>query len=224
MRNEPERTSPWDGSHGPQQWPPSQPQSYGRDPSPYEPTRPYPGGGGGYGDQGGGYGGQGSYGEYGGYNDPNYQPPSQSPGQYVPPPTPGRTPRWPDPNQPPTPQPPAYPQRSDYTPRQPAYAPPAAERREPARRIERRHAAGHALPHLPIAHVFLVAGLAAMFFAVGQQWGVDAQGNAILVSSFTSPSVQHITGVDTGVAASKLAYGIVIAAAALSFAMILFAS
>lgn len=227
MRDDPERTSPWDGSRG-QQWPPNQPQAYGRDPSPYEPTRPYPGGGsGGYGDQGGGqggyggYGGQGqaSYGEYGGYNDPTYQPPSQSPGQYVPPPTPNRVPRWPDPNQPPAPQRPAYP------PPQPqrAYAPPAAERYAPApsRRAERRPA-GHSLPHLPIAHVFLVAGLAAMFFAVGQQWGVDAQGNAIFVNSFTSPSVQHIAGVDTGIAATKLGYAIVIAAAVLSFALILF--
>ncbi len=227
MRDEPERMPPWAGARG-QQWPPNQPQAYGRDPSPYDPTRPYPGGGGDYGEQGG-YGGQsqGSYGEYSGYNDPTYQPPSQSPGQYVPPPAPGRVPRWPDPNQPqpPAPQPPTYPQRPpagwNEPARQRAYAPPAAERREPARRVERRPA-GHALPHLPIAHVLLIGGLVAMFFAIGQQWGVDAQGNPIFVSSFTSPSVQHITGVDTGVAATKVAYGIVIAAAVLSLALILF--
>jgi hypothetical protein len=85
-----------------------------------------------------------------------------------------------------------------------------------------RHPAGHALPHLPIAHVFLVAGLAAMYFAIGRQWGVDTQGNPIFVSSFTSPMVQHITGVDTGVAATNVAYGILIAAVALSAALILF--
>lgn len=211
MRDEPEQTWPQGGYSG-QRQPPYQPRSYGRD----EPTQPYPGGG--YGDQGG-YGGQGNYGEYGSYNDPTYQPP-QPPGQYVPPPAPNRVPRWPDPNQPPAPR---QPTGWDDPARQRAYAPPAVERRPPApaRRAERRPA-GHALPHLPIAHVLLIAGLAAMFFAVSQQWGVDTQGNPIFVSSFTSPNVQHITGVDTGVAAAKLAYGIVIAAAALSFAMILF--
>jgi hypothetical protein len=234
MRDEPEQRWPQGGYPGRRQ-PPNQPQPFGRDPSSYEPTRPYPGGGE-YGGQGqgqgsyGGYGGQGP-GGYGGYDDPTY-PSQQQPGQYVPPPTPNRVPRWPDPNQPPAQQPPQRPAYSPHPPAgygygepmgQRAYAPPAVERRPPApARHAERHPAGHALPHLPIAHVFLIAGLAAMFFAVGQQWGVDAQGNAIFVSSFTSPSVQHITGVDTGIAASKLAYGIVIAAAALSLAMILF--
>ena len=227
MRDEPEQTWPRGGYSG-QRQPPYQPQSFGRDPSAYEPTRPYSGGGD-YGGQGS-YGGQGQ-GGYGGYDDPTYpaQQPGQ-PGQYVPPPEPGRVPRWPDPNQPPAPAP----QRPAYSPHPPsgygepmsqrAYAPPVVERRPapaPARRAE-RHPAGHALPHLPIAHVFLIAGLAAMFIAISQQWGVDAQGNAIFVSSFTSPGVQHITGVDTGVAANKLAYGIVGAAAVLSLAMILF--
>lgn len=61
-----------------------------------------------------------------------------------------------------------------------------------------------------------------MFFSIAQQWAVDADGSAIFVSSFTSPQIQHLAGFDTSVAATKVAYGVVIMGAVLGATLILF--
>jgi hypothetical protein len=210
--------TPGYGGRGQPPYGPGAPAGWGGQYEP--PTQPYPGPGGGYGGQGGEYG----------------ETPPQYPG--------GRPPQWPGPGYdvPPSPPPPqpTYPQR-EYPPDQSqqyprrydaqqqarayapeaAYAPPRVQRREPAER-HRRALTGVALPHLPIAHVLLAIGLVAMGYALTQQWGVNTSGNAIFVKDFTSPQVQHLTGFDTGVAASKLGVGIVIAAAVLSAALVLF--
>lgn len=132
----------------------------------------------------------------------------------------GRPPQWPAQQY----APPAYPEQP------PAYAPePVAPPRPartaayaaPARRSE-RSGRGVSLPHLPIAHVFLIAGVAAMAYAIGQQWGVDSHGAQIFVRDFQSARIQHTTGVDTGALAVRTATVIVGAAAVLSAALILF--
>lgn len=183
-----------------------------------------------------------SYGNQGGTNDPNnaptqrfpgsggygdngyYQPPSYQP---VPPSYPGeRPPQWPEPDYQrsdrPLPERAPYRQAAEpraYAPQPPIYAPPvAAERRQKARRSP----SGVSLPHLPVAHVFLVAGLIAMFVAISQRWGVDASGAPVFVQDFTSTRIQSATGVDTGAAAINLARGIVGIAAILSVSLILF--
>jgi hypothetical protein len=213
-------TPPAPGYRGRGQSPYDPSASQGWDGEYEPPTQPYPGPGTGDEGQGGGYS----------------ELPPQDPGE--------RVPQWPGPgyDTPPAPPPlqPTYPQR-EYQPNEPqqyprrdeaqqqarayapdaAYAPQRAQRREPVER-QRRTLTGVALPHLPIAHVLLALGLLAMGYALTQQWGVDTHGTAIFVKDFTSPRVQHLTGFDTGVAAAKLGLGIVIAAAILSAALVLF--
>ena len=108
----------------------------------------------------------------------------------------------------------------DYAPAPP---PARAERRYAEPRAERsgRGITGIALPHLPIAHVLLIAGVAAMAYAITRSWGLDANGAQIFVQNF-APRIQHAGGVDTGALAVRAATVIVGAAAVLSVAMILF--
>ncbi len=189
----------------------------------------------------GGYGPYGpppapDYGPYASPTTPDYGPPppfepqrSQYPG--------GQTPQWPGsgydrPQQPPqpqyAPQPPArYPDEPRYAPPvqapaprrytpQPQYAP-----QQPARHEEHRPAhKPRSLPHLPIAHVFLIAGILAMFYAISQPWGVDANGAQVFVRDFGSSRLSD-AGIDGGTLAVRAATGIVIAAAVLSAVLIL---
>ncbi|HLJ81751.1 MAG TPA: hypothetical protein VKT52_09720, partial [Ktedonobacterales bacterium] len=159
------------------------------------------------------------------YNPNDVPPPYQPQGpQY----SGGRPPQWPDyqrqqrPPMPAQPRPdPAYAppprQRAYYDDGAAAYAPPRAARAEPERRGERRP---RALPHLPIAHVLLIAGVVAMGFAVSQPWGVDASGTQLFIRDFSSArlSAHHV---DAGALAVRAAYAIVAATAVLSVALIL---
>src|SRR5262249_13200624 len=202
---------------------PPEPRYPRQHPSPY-------GQSGGYGQgMGGGergqspYGNEGWYGDTqqgGGYNQPPAYPPgrAQYPG--------GSTPQWPDQAYTPQPEGPAYGPPAGqgvYREQRPAYAPaPPVER--PRAREERHHRSivGRALPHLPIAHVFLIGGLAAMAYAISQQWGVTALGAPVFVKDFAGVQLNHGTGVDTSGLAIRAATGIVVAGAALSAGMILF--
>lgn len=179
----------------------------------------------GYGQQGGGYGqsqgGQGGYGgqQGGGYNEQQTadygQPPAYAP---EPPAYPGgRPPRWPSQDQ----QPPAQGGYGGgaYAP-QPSYAPPAPQRVE--RRSEKRSSHRIGLPHLPIAHVILIAGLAAMAYSLAQPWGKSATGAVLYLRDFASVQLNHGTNVSTTDYAVRAATGIVIAAAALSVLLIVF--
>jgi hypothetical protein len=77
-----------------------------------------------------------------------------------------------------------------------------------------------ALPHLPIAHVLLIAGIAAMALAISQPWGTDANGTVLYVHDFGNAGLaQH--GIDAGALAAKTVVAIVIAAAVLGAALIL---
>ena len=125
----------------------------------------------------------------------------------------GQPPRWPAPQQPapppvaprPRPEPPAPPQQY-----QPAYQAPAA-------RTQR----GISLPHLPIAHVILVLGIAAMALALTQAWGVNAAGTAIYIRDFTNARFQS-HGVDVGALALETARFLVVAIAVLGAVLIFF--
>jgi hypothetical protein len=125
----------------------------------------------------------------------------------------GQPPRWPAPQQPapppvaprPRPEPPAAPQQ--YSP---AYQAPAA-------RTQRRAS----LPHLPIAHVILVLGIAAMALALTQAWGVNAAGTAIYIRDFTNARFQS-HGVDVGALALETARFLVVAIAVLGAVLIFF--
>lgn len=218
------------GDHGQQPWwgdPSAYPSRPPASSSAYEPTQPFPASRRGGDAQESRYGaGGGGYDRGGGFGEPTY--PADPPDSYTPPRYPGgRPPQWPDPN-PPAAARPLYSTPPQYRPprsAEPVYAPPAVApvRREPRAQAQpRRHPAGIGLPHLPFAHVLLLAGLAAMFVAIAQQWAVDANGSAIFVSSFTSPQIQHLAGFDTGVAAPKVAYGLVIVGAVLGATLILF--
>lgn len=212
----------------------------GQNPDPYQPAPDY--GQAGYGpeyDQDQNRSGQGGYGPSrgtdawpgGGAYDPGYgQPPAPA---YTPPPPAypgGRPPQWPG-AQPPPSRRDAYPDQGWQAggaapgayPQRPAYAPaPRAERAE--RAPERHHPSivGRALPHLPIAHVILVAGLVAMAYAISQQWGTTAAGTPLFVKDFGSIQLNHGTGVDTSGIAVHAATFLVIAAAVLSAVMVLF--
>jgi hypothetical protein len=183
--------------------------------------------------------GQGGYGPSrgtdarpgGGAYDPGYgQPPAPS---YTPPPPAypgGRPPQWPG-AQPPPSRRDAYPDQGWQAgaappgayPQRPAYAPAPAQRGAAERVPERRRAlVGRALPHLPIAHVILVAGLVAMAYAISQQWGTTTAGAPLFVKDFGSIQLNHGTGVDTSGIAVHAATFLVIAAAVLSAVMVLF--
>jgi hypothetical protein len=125
----------------------------------------------------------------------------------------GQPPRWPAPQQPapppvaprPRPEPPAPPQhyQSDY--------------QAPAARTQRERG----LPHLPIAHVILVLGIAAMALALTQAWGVNAAGTAIYIQDFTNARFQS-HGVDVGALAMETARFLVVVIAALGAVLIFF--
>jgi hypothetical protein len=122
----------------------------------------------------------------------------------------GQPPRWPDPQPAPPPvaprlEPPVPPQR--YQPAQQA----------PATRTER----GTSLPHLPIAHIILVLGIASMALALTQAWGVNAAGTAIYIHDFTNARFQS-HGVDVGALALETARFLVVAAAVLGAVLIFF--
>ncbi len=175
----------------------------------------------------GGYGqsqqGQSGYGQ----GAPDYgQPPAYSPEPPAYPASPaGRPPRWP-----------AQEQQgaqgygagygSSATPGayapQPTYAPPAPRQRPVEREPAKRSAShGVSLPHLPIAHVFLIGGVAAMAFAIAQPWGKNAAGGLLYVRDFASVQLNHGTSVNTANYAVQAATGIVIAAAALALVLVL---
>jgi hypothetical protein len=102
-----------------------------------------------------------------------------------------------------------------------AYAPPRAARPAVAP-AEQRHAArqSRSLPHLPIAHIFLIAGILAMGYAVSQPWGVDASGTQLFIRDFSSAQLTA-HNVDAGTLAVRAAYVIVAATAILSIALVL---
>ncbi|MEO7001031.1 MAG: hypothetical protein ABI068_04420, partial [Ktedonobacterales bacterium] len=135
----------------------------------------------------------------------------------------GRPPQWPGPQ---APRPPAYPPYSaqpadaDYptvqAPRHrhvaPAPLPPHAAPRPPQpvyrtpdhqpRAAYRTH--GRSLPQLPVAHILLILGVAAMALALMQPWGIDAQGSPIYVKTFTSAALSA-QGLDAGALAFQTA-------------------
>src|SRR5262245_42490516 len=175
------------------------------------------------------YGNEGRYGDAqpGGGYDPGYGPgygqqpaypsgPAQYPG--------GPAPQWPNQGYdqgydqgyaPPGPGYGAPGGQGVYREQRPAYTPaPPVER--PHAREERHHRSivGRALPHLPIAHVFLVGGLVAMGYAISQQWGVNVAGAPVFVKDFAGVQLNHGTGVDTSDLAVRAATGIVAAGAA----------
>jgi hypothetical protein len=78
------------------------------------------------------------------------------------------------------------------------------------------------LPHLPIAHVILIGGLAAMAYSIAQPWGKSASGATLFIRDFASVQLNHGTTVNTANYAVQAATGIVIAAAALSAFLVLF--
>lgn len=170
------------------------------------------------------------YGAAGSAYDPYDAPPPYQPQgpQY----SGGRPPQWPGPEyqrqqRPPTPMPaqprpgpanaPPPRQRTYYDDGAAAYAPSRAARAEPERRAERRP---RSLPHLPIAHVLLIAGVVTMGFAVSQPWGVDAGGTQLFIRDFSSVRLSA-HNVDAGALAVRAAYVIVAATAVLSAALIL---
>lgn len=175
---------------------------------------------------------------------PPYQPPAYQPPAYAPEPPRyphGRPPQWPGPqSQRQQPLPYSLPvtqqpdQRqiarhetyrderdSDYAPAPPRPRP--RPRLEPhyAEREQAPRSAYRALPHLPIAHVLLIAGIAAMTLAITRPWATDASGTAIFVQNFTNARISAASGVDTGALAQKVAIGTVGLAAILSAALIL---
>jgi hypothetical protein len=101
-----------------------------------------------------------------------------------------------------------------------AYDAPAVPSRQ--RSAERAHRAGLpvGLPHLPIAHVLLVAGIAAMAFAISQPWGTDASGTPVYVHDFANARLAR-HGIDAGSIAVNAAVAIVIISAILGAGLIL---
>ncbi|MGZ3663632.1 MAG: hypothetical protein ACXVDA_03975 [Ktedonobacterales bacterium] len=193
---------------------PNQPPAprYPDDASGY-PAEPYPASGHG-GEYGGGYRQSGQSGQYG--QSPAYQPGPQAPG--------GPRPQWPGPQYDSPPATAPSPTQRGYSDAGSYSPPPApAERRyaEPHAEHESRAISGIALPHLPFAHVLLIAGLAAMAYAITQPWGLDLNGAPIFVQNF-APHIQPAPGVDTGALAVRATTVIVGAAAVLSAALILF--
>ena len=163
---------------------------------------------------------------YGGYNADGtpYRPSTPA---YVPdaPRYPGgRPPQWPGAQQPVQPavepRAPIPPQR-----RQQVYQPASAQYQgaaQPTASRERRSPAGHALPHLPVAHIILALGVLAMGLALSQVWGVTSSGTAVYIQDFTNARIQQHTNVDTGALALQTATFLVGAVAVLSAALILF--
>ncbi len=187
---------------------------------------------GGYGQQGQGGYEQGSP-EQQGYGQPDY---GQRPPNYGQPPAyrpdPPRYPAGP------AGQPPRWPAQEQqgyggyagsatpgaYAP-QPSYPPPAqpVPRQRPVERAPEGRSTGHgvSLPHLPIAHVFLIGGVAAMAFSIAQPWGKNAAGVQLFIKDFAAVQLNHGTGVNTANYAVQAATGIVIAAAVLSAVLLL---
>lgn len=180
------------------------------------------------------------YGSYGAPPAPDYGPPPPFEPQR-PPYAGGQAPQWPGPGydrpqrpvqpQQPQQQPARYPADPRYAQAQPQaprrytpaprYAPPPPQQPARAYREERRpERKPRSLPHLPIAHVFLIAGVLAMLYAISQPWGVDASGAQVFVRDFGSSRLSN-AGIDAGTLAVRAATGIVIAAAVLSAALIL---
>jgi hypothetical protein len=76
------------------------------------------------------------------------------------------------------------------------------------------------LPHLPIAHVLLLAGVAAMAVAISQPWGTSDAGVPLYVHDFSNARLaQH--GIDTGALAVRTAIAIVAAIGVLGAMLIL---
>jgi hypothetical protein len=125
----------------------------------------------------------------------------------------GQPPRWPAPQQP---APPPVAPRPRPTPPAPVQQYQSAYR-APAARTQK----GISLPHLPIAHVILVLGIAAMALALTQAWGVNAAGTAIYIGDFTNARLQS-QGVDVGALALETARLLVIAIAVVGAVLILF--
>lgn len=147
----------------------------------------------------------------------------------------GPPPQWPGPEyqrqQRPPAQPPLEPAYAPPPPPRPrayyddgaaAYAPPRPARAAaPAPHEERRAARqSRSLPHLPIAHVFLILGVLAMGYAVSQPWGVDANGTQLFIHDFSNARLAT-HNVDAGALAVRAAYTIVAATGVLSVALIL---
>jgi hypothetical protein len=171
------------------------------------------------------------------WDDPNQPPVSRYPddASYPAEPYPaygntpgGPPPQWPAPQYDSPPATAPYPTQRGYSDAG-GYAPPPpppparAQQRYAGPRAERasRPITGIALPHLPLAHVLLIAGLAAMAYAITQPWGLDLNGAQIFIQNF-APHIQPAPGVDTGALAVRAATVIVGAAAVLSAALILF--
>ncbi len=174
------------------------------------------------------------YGGYGGYSNPDQNAPTEPFDESDLPPT--YAPQGP---QYPAGSPPQWPDRADPRPapqlRQPytdlGYAPqaPIPRQHAPQRAAhdERAHAPqaapqrqSHSLPHLPIAHLFLIAGIAAMAFALVQPWGVNAQGALVYIKTFNDSSLTTF-GINLGPVAYQTATDLVIAVGALGLALIL---
>lgn len=159
---------------------------------------------------------------------PPYQPPAprytgERPLQW-PGPDAQRQQRPPAPPGPPQPNPAYAPpprQRAYYDAPAPAYAPSRPARSEAApraRQSSRRRP--RSLPHLPIAHVFLILGVLAMGYAISQPWGVDASGTQLFIHDFSNARLSA-RNVDAGALAVRAAYALVAATAVLSVALIL---
>lgn len=163
----------------------------------------------------------------GGANDPYDQPPPYQPqGPLYPE---SQPPQWPGSRNPSPPAQSSY--EPEYAPTQPpreynrdtmAYAPPRPATEAIAAPPERYRATHQprSLPHLPIAHVLLIAGVLAMGYAVSQPWGVDATGAQLFIHDFSNARLSA-HDVDAGALAVRAAYGIVAATGALSVGLIL---
>lgn len=150
---------------------------------------------------------------------PTYHPAGpQYPGGH-PPSTP---PQW---NRPPAPQPRqpgTYPGNAGGYGQEmaPEHYHPVRVADHPQKREEPTRRAGVRLPHLPIAHIFLILGVGAMAYAITQPWGVAASGTDVYVRDFGSARLAA-SGIDAGTIAVRVATGIVIAAGIMGAVLIL---
>lgn len=144
----------------------------------------------------------------------------------------GRPPQWPGPDYQRQQRPPAQPrpdpeyaqparQRAYYDDGSAAYAPARPARQPMAAPAQRRaERQPRSLPHLPIAHIFLILGVLAMGYAVSQPWGVDASGTQLFIRDFSNARLSA-HNVNAGDLAVRAAYAIVAVIAVLSLALIL---
>jgi len=183
----------------------------------------------------------------GAYNSPDQNAPTEPfdlPNEYPPPYAPagpqypgGRPPQWPDRNANPTDNPGATqratqraapPQPYTDLSGAPGYtgvrnARPGARVQAPIAQPTHRDAAplqAHSLPHLPVAHLFLILGVAAMALALMQPWGVSSQGATVYIDTFNSATLTQF-GINLGSTAIQTATDLVIAIGVLAAALIL---